>query len=106
DGGAKVFGDALDVEADVAGDGLEDDAVGFEVVSLEGDGDAVGDKGREVNQSAVLLALLLAQLSGFQDLLHSGEETVGVCEHDGVELLPLSLVDGAALEGLEIETDA
>jgi hypothetical protein len=45
-------------------------------------------------------------LSGLEDLLDGGEEAVGVCEHDGIELLALGLVDGAALEGFEIETDA
>ncbi len=106
DGGAEVFGDALDVEADGAGDGLEDDAVGWEVVALEGDVDAVGDEGGEVDEGAVLLAMFLAELAGFEDLLDGGEEAVGVGEHDGVELLALGLVDGAALEGFEVEADA
>ncbi len=56
DGGAEVFGDAGGVEADGAGDGLEDDGVGGEVVALEGDGDAVGDEGLEVDEGAVVLA--------------------------------------------------
>ena len=106
DGGAEVFGDALDVEADGAGDGLEDDAVGREVVALEGDVDAVGDEGGEVDEGAVLLAMFLAELAGFEDLLDGGEEAVGVGEHDGVELLALGFVDGAALEGFEVEADA
>jgi hypothetical protein len=106
DGDAEVFGDAVDVELDGARDGFEDNAVGFEMVPLEGDGDAVGNQGGEVDEGAVLLAVALAQLSGFQDLFDSGEEAVGVCEHDGVELLTLGLVDGAALEGFKIETDA
>ena len=45
-------------------------------------------------------------MAGFQDLLDGGEEAVGVSEHDGVKLLPLGFVDGAALEGFEIEPDA
>ena len=60
DGGAEIFGDALDVESDCAGDRLENDAVGFEVVALEGDGDAIGDEGCEVDEGAVLLAVALA----------------------------------------------
>ena len=106
DGGAEVFGDAGDVEADVAGDGVEHDGVGREVVALEGDGDAVGDEGVEVDDGAVLLAVALAELAGFEDLLDGGEEAVGVGEHDGVELLALGFVDGAALEGFEVEADA
>ena len=89
DGGAEVFGDAEGVEADGAGDGFEDDAVGGEMVALEGDGDAVGDEGVEVDEGAVLLAVALAELSGFEDLLDGGEEPVGVGEHDLVELLAL-----------------
>jgi hypothetical protein len=108
DGGAKVFGDAEGVEADGAGDGFENDAAGSEMVALEGDGDAVGDQGFEVNEGAVLLTMALAELSGFEDLLDGGEEAVRVGEHDLVELLFLGVVDdiGAALEGFEIETDA
>ena len=44
DGGAEVFGDAEGLETDGARDALEDDAVGIEMVALECDGDAVGDK--------------------------------------------------------------
>ena len=87
DGGAEVFGDAEGVEADGAGDGFEDDAAGGKIVALEGDGDAVGDEGFEVDEGAVLLAVALAELSGFEDLLDGGEEAVGVGEHDLVELL-------------------
>jgi len=54
DGGAEVFGDAAGVEANGAGDGLENDAVRKKVVALEGDGDAVGDERFEVNDGAVL----------------------------------------------------
>src|SRR5579871_131847 len=50
--------------------------------------------------------MLLAKLTGFEDLFDGGEEAVGVGEHDGVELLALGLVDGAALEGFEVEADA
>jgi hypothetical protein len=76
------------------------------MVALEGDDDAVFDEGAEVDDGAVLLAVTLAELSGFQDLLDGGEEPVGVGEHDLVELLALGLFDGATLEGLEVEADA
>jgi hypothetical protein len=75
-------------------------------MALESDGDAVGDEWLEVEEDAVLLSLLLTELAGFEDLLDSGEEAVGVGEHDGVELLALGLVDGTALEGFEVEADA
>jgi len=106
DGGAEVFGNALGVEADGAGDGFQDDAVVGQVVALEGDGYAVAEEGFEVDEGAVLLAVTLAELAGFEDLLDGGEEAVGVGEHDLVELLTLGLVDGAALEGFEVEADA
>ena len=64
-------------------------AVGGKVVALEGDGDAVGDEGGEVDEGAVLLAVALAEFAGFEDLLDGGEEAVGVGEHDLVELLAL-----------------
>ena len=76
-----------------------------EMVALEGDGDAVGDEGGEFDEGAVLLAVALAELAGFEDLLDGGEEAVGVGEHDRVELLALGFVDGAALEGFEVEAD-
>ncbi len=69
DGCAEVVGDALNVEPDGAGDGFEDDAVGLQVMTLEGDGDAVGDERGEIDQGAVLLAMLLAELAGLQNLL-------------------------------------
>ena len=106
DGGAEVFGDAEGVETDGAGDWFEDDAVGGEMVALEGDGDAVGDEGFEVDDGAVLLTVTLAELAGFENLLDGGEEAVGVGEHDLVELLSLGLFDGAALQGFEVEADA
>jgi hypothetical protein len=105
DGGAEVFGDAEGLEADGSGDGVEDDAVGGKIVALEGDGDAVGDEGVEVDEGAVLQAVALAKLSGFEDLLDGGEEAVGIGEHDLVELLFLFFGGGAALEGFEIEAD-
>jgi hypothetical protein len=72
DGGAEIFGDALDVKADGSGDGFEDDGFCGKVVALKSDVDAVGDEGREVDESAVLLAMFLAELAGFEDLLDGG----------------------------------
>ena len=43
DGGAEVFWDGADVEADVAGHGRELDGVCGKVVAQEGDSDAVCD---------------------------------------------------------------
>jgi hypothetical protein len=106
DCGTEVFCDAEGVEADCAGNRFQDDAVGGEMVALEGDDDAVFDEGAEVDDGAVLLAVTLAELSGFEYLLDGGEEPVGVGEHDSVELLALGLFDGATLEGLEVEADA
>ena len=106
DRGAEVFGDAESVEADGSGDGFEDDAFRRKMVALEGDGDAVFDERPEVDECAILQAMALAELSGLEDLFDGGEETVGVGEHDLVELLALRLVDGAALEGLKVEADA
>src|SRR6202789_100401 len=60
DGGAQVFGDTEGVEADGAGSWLEKDAAGREMMALEGDGDAFGDEGFEVDEGAVLLAMALA----------------------------------------------
>ena len=45
-------------------------------------------------------------MSGFEYLLDGREETVGVGEHDLVELLFLVFCRGAALEGFEVEADA
>jgi hypothetical protein len=106
DGGAKVFGDAEGVEADGAGDRFEDDAVRGKMMALESDRDAVGDERLKVDDCAVLLAVALSQLAGFEDLLDGGEKAVRVREHDLVELLTLGLFDGATLEGLEVEADA
>ena len=106
DGGAEVFGDAESLEADSSGDGLEDDAAGGKVVALEGDGDAVGDKGVEIDEGPVLLAVALAELPGFEDLLDGGEEPVGVGEHDLVELLFLFFGGCTTLEGFQVEADA
>lgn len=106
DGGAEVFGDAEGMETDGSGGRLEDDAVGCEVVAVEGDGDAVGDEGAEVDGGSALLTMALAELAGFENLLDCDEEAVGVGEHDFVELLALGLFDGTALEGFEVETDA
>jgi hypothetical protein len=103
---AEVFGDALDVEVDGSGDGFEDDGFGGKVVALKCNGDAVGNECGEIDEGAVLLAVLLAELACFQDLLDGCEEAVGVGEHDGVKLLALSFVEGAALKGLEVEPDA
>ena len=59
DGGAEVFGDALNVETDGAGDGLDDDGFRGEMVALEGDINAVSDECGEIYESAVLLAVTL-----------------------------------------------
>jgi hypothetical protein len=104
DGGANVLGDGADVEADVAWDGGELDGFGGEVVAQKGDGDAVGDQRSEFDEGAVL-GTACAEFAGLEDLLNGGEETVGVGQHDLVELLALGLGDGVALEGLEVEAD-
>lgn len=103
DGGADVFGDAENSQANTAGNRVERDGIRGKVVALEGDGDGIGDEGLEVDEGTVLLALALTQLAGFKYLLDGGEEAVGVGEHDFVELLTLGLVDVAALESLEVE---
>jgi hypothetical protein len=102
-GGAEIFRKADDVGADIAW--FEDDALGREVVAAECDCDAVGYERDEVDGGAVLLAVTLAELAGLEDQLDGGEETVGVGQHDLVEVLPLGLFDGAALEGFEVEAD-
>jgi hypothetical protein len=106
DRGAEVFGDAEGVEANSPRDRVEDDAFRGKMLALERDGDAVFDKRPEVDECAVLQTVALAELSGLEDLLDGGEETVRVGEHDLVELLALGLVDGAPLEGLEVKADA
>ena len=73
DGGAEVFRDAADVEADGAGDGGELDGVGGQVVALEGDGDAVGDQRGEFDQGAVLVAAAGAEFAGLEHLLDGGQ---------------------------------
>ena len=106
DCGAEVFGDAESVEADGAGSGLKYDAARRKVVALDGDGDAVGDEGFQVDDGAVLLAVTLAELAGFENLLDGSEETVGVGEHDLVKLLFLFFRGGPALEGFKVEANA
>ena len=106
DGGAKVFRDAQSVEADGAWSGLKEDAARGEIVTLEGNRDAVGNEGLQVDECAVLLAVALAELASLQNLLNGGEETVGVGEHDGVELLLLFFGRRPALEGFEVQADA
>jgi hypothetical protein len=105
-GDAEVLGDADGTQAHGAGGGFEHDAVGREVVPLQGDGDAVGQERLQVDGGAVQLAMPLAKFAGLQDLLDGAQQAVGVGEHDLVELLALSLFDGAALQGFEIEADA
>jgi hypothetical protein len=80
------------------------DGFGGEVVAQKGDGDAVGDQRSEFDEGAVL-GTACAEFAGLEDLLNGGEETVGVGQHDLVELLALGLGDGVALEGLEVEAD-
>ena len=75
-------------------------------MALKSDGDAIFDECAEVDDGPVLQAVALTELSGFENLLDGGEEAVGVREHDLVELLALSFVDGTALEGFEVESDA
>ena len=106
DGGAKVFGDGVDAEFDLAGDGRKGDGFRRKVMTGKRDGDALGDERLELEQGALLLAGALAELAGLEDLLDGGQETIGVGAHDGVKLAALVFVDGSALEGLEIKTDA
>ena len=48
---------------------------------------------------------LAAHAAGAQDLLDGGEQPVAVLQHDAVELLALGLVDGARLQGFQIQAD-
>jgi len=105
DGGAEVFCNDADVEADCAGYGSELDCLGGQVVALEGDGDTVGDEGGEFEEGAVLVAAAGAKFAGFENLLDGRVEAVGIGEHDFVELLALRFRDFAALEGFEVEAD-
>ena len=43
--------------------------------------------------------------SGAQDLLDGGEQAVAVGQHGAVELLALLFVDGARLQGFQIQAD-
>ena len=79
-------------------------AFGGEVVAQEGDGDAVCDQRGELEEDAVLGAAG-AEFAGLEDLLDGGEETVGVGQHDLVELVALGFGDGVALEGFEVEAE-
>jgi hypothetical protein len=103
---AEVFKDAKGEEADIAGDGFKEDAIRRKVITRDSDGDAVGDEGAKVDEGTILPAVALAELAGLEDLLDGGEETVGVGEHDFVEVLTLRFFDGASLEGFEVEADA
>ena len=103
---AEIFDDAHDPKTDISGDAFEDNGVRREMVSLQCDGDAFRNKGFELDENTILLAMTLAKLSGFEDLLDGGEEPIGIGEHIGVELLALSFVDGSALESFEIKADA
>ena len=51
------------------------------------------------------MAVAGAQFARLQHLLDGGKQTVGVGEHDLVEVLPLFFGDCAALEGLAVEAD-
>jgi hypothetical protein len=106
DGGAEVFDVGEDEEANAAGDVLEGDCLGLEVVAEEDGGDAFGDQGMELDAGALLDALALAELAGLEDGFDGGEEAVAVFAHDGVEALALLLVAGMALQGVEVEADA
>ena len=54
DGGAEVFGDGSDVQADPERDGCELNRFGWKVVALERDGDAVGNQRSEFEQYTIL----------------------------------------------------
>ena len=71
---------------------------GGEVVAQEGDGDAVCDQRGELEEDAVLGAAG-AEFAGLEDLLDGGEETVGVGQHDLVELVALGFGDGRGAGG-------
>ena len=103
EGGAEIFGDAEDVQADGAGNRLEGDGVGREVVLAEDGGDGLGEEGLNLERAAIAMAL--AELASFEDALDGGMKALRVGEHDAVELLPLVFVYGAALQGFEVEAD-
>jgi hypothetical protein len=106
DGGAEIFEVGVDVEADIAGDVGEGDVFRLQVVAEEDGGDAVGDKRVELKACALVDALALAELAGFEDGFDGGEEAIGVFAHDGVEALALGFVAGMTLEGFQVEVDA
>jgi hypothetical protein len=105
-GRAEIFDDAHDTEVHFSRYALKQDGFGRKMVPLESDGDTVGDERLKIDQDAVLQTMTLTEFSSFENLLDRGEEAVGVGEHVGVELLALLFIDGAALEGFEIEPDA
>ena len=59
----------------------------------------------EIDAGEVELVAAEAEAAGAQDLLDGGEQTVAIVQHDAVELVALGVVDGAGLEGLEVEAD-
>ena len=56
-------------------------------------------------QWKTLAHTLVSGFAGFQHLLHRSQQPVGVVEHDAVEGASLRLINIAALQGLEIETN-
>ncbi len=94
DRGAKIFRNTRDAEMDSSGDWLKDYRICRKMVALKCDRDAVADERLEIDESSILLALLLAELARFENLLDGGKEAIRIGKHDGVELLALGLVDG------------
>ena len=105
DSGAQVFLDGAYMQSHRAGDWCEFDGRGRQMVTLQGNSDAVGHQRGEFQQGAVLVATALAQLASLQHLLNRRQQAVGIGQHDLVELLPLLLGDSAALQRLAVQPD-
>ena len=86
----------------MAGDGLDLDGFGGEMVAIANGGCGFEEELVQVDAGAIGSAAG-AEFAGFEDLLDGGEQAVGIRAHGAVELLALLFGKGSAFEGVEVE---
>ena len=69
------------------------------------EGQTVPDNGGEIDRHRAGVTELGAHARRAQHLVDGPHQPAGVLDHDPVELLPRGLVDGPALQGLQVQTN-
>src|SRR5580700_2968911 len=101
DGGAKFVRIAHNKQI-IGRRSAETQSFGRQMMAQPGQFEGVRDNSGKVDLLPIALVSQMASFAGLQHLLDGAEKSLGVFEHDAVEVAPLGFVEGASLQRFKV----